>query len=97
MNNGLVIEDIYDVVQFKPAQIFERFAQNVTHHRMLADSDSSKKQLGEMHKTAGNGAYGINVHTIIPKNNESRFQAKLLKKGKILSEFGSLMNLRHQI
>ena len=58
MDHGLKVTKVYEVVQFKEAIILTEFTENVTFHRKKADSDPSKKQLGEMHKTAGNAAYG---------------------------------------
>ncbi len=58
MDHGLEITEIFEVVQFQESKIFTKFTENVRYHRKQADTDPSKKQLGEMHKTAGNAAYG---------------------------------------
>ncbi len=58
IDHGLEITDVFEVVQFKESRILTEFTENVTFHRKQADADPNMKQLGEMHKTAGNAAYG---------------------------------------
>lgn len=58
MKHGLIVGDVFEVVQFKPAKLFTDMTENVTNHRKAADLDPNKKQLGELHKLTGNAAYG---------------------------------------
>ena len=68
MELGLVCTDIEWVLEYTPKRVFEKFVNNVTDTRRMADMDSSYKIRGETAKTKGNAAVGI---TMIDKSKHT--------------------------
>ena len=53
VEHGLVITHIYEIVQYKPSKVFEKFGKSVTDARRLGDVDSSKSLLADISKLVG--------------------------------------------
>ncbi|KAJ8042582.1 hypothetical protein HOLleu_09367 [Holothuria leucospilota] len=61
LEHGLVVTQIYQVVQFMPQAVFETFGEKVSAARREGDSDPSKSILADTMKLIGNSAYGKTV------------------------------------
>ncbi|XP_046346617.2 uncharacterized protein LOC124127210 [Haliotis rufescens] len=58
LEHGLVVDRVYQVVEYTPKPCFQRFVSDVCSARREADSDPSKSIRGDTAKLTGNSAYG---------------------------------------
>jgi hypothetical protein len=56
--HGLVVTDIYEVLEYKRSKCFEEFAKTVSEARRSGDVDPSQSILGAIYKLLGNSFYG---------------------------------------
>ena len=61
MELGLVCTDIEWILEYNPKKVFEKFVNDVTDTRRMADMDPAYKIRGETAKTKGNSAVGITM------------------------------------
>ena len=58
LEHGLVISEVFEIVQYKPVTPFREFGENIANCRRQGDKDPSKKVEGEAAKLIGNSAHG---------------------------------------
>ena len=58
IEHGLVVTDVYQVIEFTPKACFKPFEKQVTTARRIGDEDSSKQIIADTMKLIGNSAYG---------------------------------------
>ena len=58
LNHGLIITNVYSVMQWQPQLCFQKFCDTVIENRSRADYDATQSIVGEMFKLIGNSAYG---------------------------------------
>ncbi|XP_078681482.1 uncharacterized protein LOC144916278 [Branchiostoma floridae x Branchiostoma belcheri] len=61
LEKGLVVEHIYQVLEYIPKKCFEPFVEAVSNARREGDRDDRKKVIAETMKLIGNSAYGKTV------------------------------------
>ena len=61
LQHGLIVSDIYQVIQFRGYNCFTNFAESVCNMRREADSDGSKKIIADTAKLCGNVIYGATI------------------------------------
>ncbi|GFO27003.1 hypothetical protein PoB_005350800 [Plakobranchus ocellatus] len=64
LEHGLVIDEIYEVVEYTPARCFQGFADIVSGNRRRGDLDPTKAILTETFKLLGNSAYGKSLENL---------------------------------
>ena len=58
LSHGMVVSDVYQVVEFTPKSCFKTFEEEVTLARRLGDDDPGKMIIADTMKLIGNSAYG---------------------------------------
>ena len=58
LDHGLVVTEIYEVIEYTPNRCFQTFADNVSNARRAGDIDPSKAIIAETSKLFGNAGYG---------------------------------------
>ena len=58
LEHGLVVDKIYEVVEYVPERCFQEFADTVSEKKRNGNLDSTKAILPETSKLLGNSAYG---------------------------------------
>ena len=61
LQHGLIVTDIYQVIQFRGYHCFNNFAESVCNMRREADCDGSKKIIADTAKLCGNVIYGATI------------------------------------
>ena len=61
LDHGLVITEIYQLVEYHPRALFKTFGESVCNARREGDVDPSKKILADMCKLIGNSCYGKTI------------------------------------
>ena len=61
IKHGLVVTQIYQLVEYVPRKTFEKFGLSVTAARRQGDVDSSKQLLADTNKLIGNSCYGKTI------------------------------------
>ncbi|GFN95226.1 hypothetical protein PoB_002173200 [Plakobranchus ocellatus] len=64
LEHGLVVDEIYEVVEYTPARCFQGFADIVSENRRRGDLDPTKAILAETFKLLGNSAYGKSLENL---------------------------------
>ncbi|GFR98104.1 hypothetical protein ElyMa_002762000, partial [Elysia marginata] len=64
LEHGLVVDEIYEVVEYTPARCFQGFADTVSENRRQGDLDPTKAILAETFKLLGNSAYGKSLENL---------------------------------
>ena len=62
--HGLVVDRVYQVVDYEPNPCFQRFGESVSTARRNGDSDPDKSIIADTMKLLGNSAYGKTVTNI---------------------------------
>ena len=58
LDHGLILDEIYQAIQFRPNATFKRFGDSVSDARRQGDVDPSKQLLADTNKLIGNSSYG---------------------------------------
>jgi len=58
LKHGLIISKIYQIVQFKPINCFQKFCEFVSNARRMGDACPTKALLADTAKLFGNSVYG---------------------------------------
>ena len=58
LKKGLVLENVYEVVQYVPAECFAKFGEAVSNARRAGDADPNAGIVADTMKLLGNSAYG---------------------------------------
>ena len=61
LKNGLVVSQVYVVVEYVPEHTFNPFVKEVTEARRSGDKNSDCKILSDLYKLLGNAAYGKTI------------------------------------
>ena len=61
LNHGLVITQIYNVIEFIPDAAFNSFMTQVAQARLDGDGDKDKALIAETMKLIGNSSYGKHI------------------------------------
>ncbi|GFO12821.1 hypothetical protein PoB_003932600 [Plakobranchus ocellatus] len=64
LKHGLVVGEIYEVVEYTPTRCFQGFADIVSENRRRGDLDPTKAILAETFKLLGNSAYGKSLENL---------------------------------
>ena len=70
--HGLVVDRVYQIVEYSPKPCFRDFGQSVSSSRRAGDADPDKAILADTMKLLGNSAYGKTV-TNIDKHRDVRY------------------------
>ena len=62
--HGLVVDRVYQVVDYEPNPCFQRFGESVSAARRAGDADPDKSIIADTMKLLGNSAYGKTVTNI---------------------------------
>ena len=62
--HGLVVDRVYQVVDYEPNPCFQRFGESVSAARRNGDVDPDKSIIGDTMKLLGNSAYGKTVTNV---------------------------------
>ena len=64
LEHGLVVDKIYEVVEYVPERCFQGFIDTVSENRRNGDLDPTKAILAETFKLLGNSAYGKTLENL---------------------------------
>ena len=70
--HGLVVDRVYQIVEYSPKPCFRDFGQSVSSSRRAGDADPDKAIIADTMKLLGNSAYGKTV-TNIDKHRDVRY------------------------
>ena len=70
--HGLVVDRVYQVVDYEPNPCFQRFGESVSAARRNGDVDPDKSIIADTMKLLGNSAYGKTV-TNVDKHRDVRY------------------------
>ena len=70
--HGLVVDHVYQVVEYEPKPCFRNFGESVSTARRNGDVDPEKAIIGDTMKLLGNSAYGKTV-TNVDKHRDVRY------------------------
>ena len=62
--HGLIVDHIYQIVEYSPKPCFQHFGESVSTARRAGDNDWSKTIIADTMKLLGNSAYGKTVTTV---------------------------------
>ena len=62
--HGLVVDHVYQVVEYEPKPCFQRFGESVSAARRAGDADPDKSIIADTMKLLGNSAYGKTVTNV---------------------------------
>ena len=62
--HGLVVDRVYQIVEYSPNPCFQRFGESVSTARRNGDSDPDKSIIADTMKLLGNSAYGKTVTNV---------------------------------
>ena len=62
--HGLVVDRVYQIVEYSPNPCFQRFGESVSAARRAGDADPDKSIIADTMKLLGNSAYGKTVTNI---------------------------------
>ena len=63
--HGLVVEHVYQIIEYQPNPCFRRFGESVLTARREGDSDPNKTIVADTMKLLGNSGYGKTVRDVI--------------------------------
>ena len=70
--HGLIVDRVYQVVEYEPNPCFQRFGESVSAARRAGDSDPEKAIIADTMKLLGNSGYGKTV-TNVDKHRDVRY------------------------
>ena len=62
--HGLVVDRVYQIIEYEPNPCFQRFGESVSAARRAGDSDPEKAIIADTMKLLGNSAYGKTVTNV---------------------------------
>ena len=62
--HGLVVDHVYQIVEYEPKPCFQRFGESVSTARRNGDADPDKSIIADTMKLLGNSAYGKTVTNV---------------------------------
>ena len=62
--HGLIVDRVYQVVEYEPNPCFQRFGESVSAARRAGDADPDKSIIADTMKLLGNSAYGKTVTNV---------------------------------
>ena len=62
--HGLIVDRVYQVVEYEPNPCFQRFGESVSAARRAGDADTDRAIIGDTMKLLGNSAYGKTVTNV---------------------------------
>ena len=74
--HGLVVDRVYQIVDYEPNPCFQRFGESVYAARRAGDADPEKAIIADTMKLLGNSAYGKTV-TNIDKHRDVRYSTEV--------------------
>ena len=74
--HGLVVDRVYQFVDYEPNPCFQRFGESVSAARRAGDADPEKAIIADTMKLLGNSAYGKTV-TNIDKHRDVRYSTEV--------------------
>ena len=63
--HGLVVDRVYQIIEYDPNPCFRRFGESVSTARRAGDEDPDKAIIADTMKLLGNSGYGKTVKTLI--------------------------------
>ena len=76
LEQGLVVTEMFQAVEFKPRQCFKDLGNEVTFHRSNADANPNLAMKGELFKLLGNSYYGKTI-TDVEKHTNLSFEREI--------------------
>ena len=70
--HGLVVDRVYQVVDYEPNPCFQRFGESVSAARRAGDADPDKSIIADTMKLLGNSAYGKTV-TNVDRHRDTKY------------------------
>ena len=70
--HGLVVDRVYQVVDYEPNPCFQRFGESVSAARRAGDADPEKAIIADTMKLLGNSGYGKTV-TIVDRHRDIKY------------------------
>ena len=70
--HGLVVDHVYQIIEYEPKPCFQRFGESVSAARRAGDADPDKSIIADTMKLLGNSAYGKTV-TNVDKHRDVRY------------------------
>ena len=64
MEHGLKVTQIHQVVEYTPANCFQKFGEQVSEARRAGDADPNKTIIAETNRLDGNSSYGKTSFTV---------------------------------
>ena len=64
MTHGLVVDHVYQIIEYSPKPCFQHFGESVSAARRAGDADPDKAIIADTMKLLGNSAYGKTVTNI---------------------------------
>ena len=74
--HGLVVDRVYQVVDYEPNPCFQRFGESVSAARRAGDSDPEKAIIADTMKLLGNSAYGKTV-TNVDRHRDIKYSTEV--------------------
>ena len=62
--HGLVVDRVYQIIEYEPKPCFQRFGESVSAARRAGDADPDKSIIADTMKLLGNSAYGKTVTNV---------------------------------
>ena len=76
LEQGLIVTEIFQAIEFKPKTCFTELGNEVTFHRSNADSNANLAMKGELFKLLGNSYYGKCI-TDVEKHTNLSFEKEI--------------------
>ena len=64
LTHGLVVDHVYQIIEYSPKPCFQHFGESVSAARRAGDADPDKAIIADTMKLLGNSAYGKTVNNI---------------------------------
>ena len=74
--HGLVVDRVYQIVEYSPNPCFQRFGESVSAARRAGDSDPEKAIIADTMKLLGNSAYGKTV-TNVDRHRDIKYSTEV--------------------
>ena len=74
--HGLVVDRVYQIVEYSPKPCFQQFGDSVSTARRAGDSDSDKAIIADTMKLLGNSAYGKTV-TNVDRHRDIKYSTEV--------------------
>ena len=64
LTHGLVVDHVYQIIEYSPKPCFQHFGESVSAARRVGDADPDKAIIADTMKLLGNSAYGKTVTNV---------------------------------